>query len=114
MNKSILQLLNLKPEHYEEMYLGSMLRWCESQSIEQADIQKLLANSALNAYYNIEYAKCEAEFLKLIIQYAKVKYITLYDRLKLYNDCTNEMFNRHSKPLVEMAKKMTINDTTGN
>ncbi len=101
----ILKLLAITAEDYFDMYFGSYWRWCESVSINDAQTQMVLANALVNKYYNMEYAKCEKEFLYLLKDYPNT---SPEDARKIYNDCTFKMFNRRCLPIINKAKKTQI------
>lgn len=100
MNTKILNILDITVQDYNNMYFGAYWRWCESVTITPAQTQMVLANTAVNKYYNTEYAKCEVEFLELIKNYPNV---LPNDAKKLYNECTFSMFNKRSPILIKQA-----------
>jgi hypothetical protein len=96
----ILKLLNKTEQEYEVMYFGAYWRWCESVTITSAQTQMVLANTAVNKYYNTEFAKCENEFLTLIKDYPNTQPA---EALELYIKCTFSMFNKRSLILIKQA-----------
>jgi hypothetical protein len=96
------QKLKLTPAEYENMLFGAYARWCESVTINAREFQKVIANSAVNKWYLIEYAKCEAEFQQLTGRYEN---LTAQDYKRCYNDCTFRMFNIRPTALLEAIKK---------
>lgn len=98
--KTILNILKITVEDYEKMYFGAYWRWCESVTITSAQTQMVLANTAVNKYYNTEFAKCENEFLTLIKDYPNTQPA---DALELYIKCTFSMFNKRSPTLIKQA-----------
>jgi hypothetical protein len=113
--KTITQLLNKTPQQYESMIMETYLRWCMDFSINYGDdLQSIVANSKVNQYFLFEYAKGEAEFLKLIARFENAPTITIHDRQTLYNDCTFNIFNRNPKPLIQEAKKLKVYDNARN
>ena len=100
------QLLQMTLEQYhDDVYIPAYIRWCMSVSVTETDLQQVMANSAVNHYYNQELGKCEAEFALLLSDYPAA---TAADALKLYNRCTFELFNRRCQPLIALAKKTQI------
>ncbi len=107
--KTIPDLLGLTQHNYEKMYFEAYLRYCMDLSFNyENDLQKLVANKALNAWYNMEYAKCEAEFLNFVSGYENQSQITAADMQAVYHDCTYRMFNLRSKILIATAKNTNI------
>jgi hypothetical protein len=96
----ILNKIGKTHEEYEAMYFGAYWRWCESVTTNPAHTQMVLANAAVDGYYRMEFAKCEAEFLELISQYPNA---SPKDALELYINCTYAMFNRRCLPVIKTA-----------
>ncbi|WP_395075340.1 hypothetical protein [Flavobacterium sp.] len=112
---TINELLNKTPEEYENIILKTYFLWCMDFCINyHSDLQRILANSAVNKYFLYEYAKCEAEFLKLISRYEDSPTVTSKDIQTLYDDCSFKISNRNPKPLILAAKKLNIYDTARN
>ena len=103
--QQIQKLLNIDQLGYDQIYFNAYVRWCESVSINDTQLQMVLANSSVNKYYNMEYAKCEDEFLLLANRYPTA---TQDDATKLYFRCTVAMFNRRCEPIIKLAKKTPI------
>lgn len=112
--KKIPQLLNKTNLEYELMYLSAYMRWCESVTINDYQLQMVMANSSVNKWYNFEYGKCETEFLKLITFYEAEIGITPQEAQKLYDKCVLQIFNRTPKPLIDEAKKLKVYDKATN
>jgi hypothetical protein len=107
--KTIPDLLGLTKPEYEKMYVEAYLRYCMDFSYNyQNDLQKLVSNSALNAWYNMEYAKCENEFLITISGYENATQVTADNLQKVYNECTYRMFNLRCKVLIDNAKNTNV------
>lgn len=113
--KTVQQLLKLDTQEYETMLFETYMRWCmDFCSNYQSELQSVLANAKMNRYFLFEYSKCEAEFLKLISRYENSPTVTLGDTRTLYNNCTFQIFNRKSQPLIQEAKKLKIYEPTAN
>ena len=97
------QKLQMTAEDYENMIFGGYARWCESVTINAREFQKVIANSAINKWYLMEYAKCEKEFNNLTDRYGNS--ITTEDFKRCYNDCTFGMFNIRPTALLQEIKK---------
>lgn len=116
--KKINEILELSFHDYQMMLFGSYSRWCESNAktysnvggveteiIDVKDWQLLLANSQLNNWFNIEYAKWEQEFIKLIKRYEGSETVTVKDIRRCYSDCTIQIFSIYPKAIVEAILK---------
>ena len=104
---TILKILDLTQYHYDMIYLGNYMRWCESVTINPAQLQMVMANASVDKYYAMEYAKCTADFLELIKNYPNANPA---DAMELYVTCTLPMFNRRCLPVIAAAKKNNINE----
>ena len=102
MKNTILQLLGFDEVQYEYMYGNAYLRWAESCSVSQQNLQSILANASVNKWYNAEYHKCETKFLDFVKNY---KNQTQKDILLLYNDCTFSVYSRSCPALMKEAIK---------
>lgn len=108
MNK-VITLLDCSPQAYEDQMLNTYMRWCMDFAINyEADLQALVANSSLNAYFLTEYKKLEDEFVRLASNYQDTPTVTNQDIRNLYNRCTYPIFNRRCMPLVLSAKKLKV------
>lgn len=111
---TINQKLKMTPEQYEDLIFGCYAHWCESVTINDRELQKVLANSGINKWFMTEYAKCEAEFLQLTTRYEECDTITVTDFKKCYNQCTYRMFNIRPMALLQIIKKSTVHSLTFN
>jgi hypothetical protein len=101
------QKLQMSTQDYENMLLGSYVRWCESVTVDAREYQKVIANAKINKWYIAEYAKCETEFNLLTQRYEKS--ITTEDLKRCYNNCTYKMFYQKPSILIqEIATTPTI------
>jgi hypothetical protein len=117
MKTTTLVRLNVNQEAYEDIVLGVYTRWCmDFVSNYQNDLQKVMANAALNRYFLDELGKCEKEFLSLMNQYEGQANIKPSDALKMYRKCCFPLFNRYPKVLIAQAKATNIifHDSTAN
>lgn len=97
------QKLQMTAADYEDMIFGSYARWCESVTINAREFQKVIANSAVNKWYLMEYAKCEEKFATMTQRYDEN--IPVKDYQTFYNDCTYGMFNIRPTALLQEIKK---------
>lgn len=97
------QKLKMTSEEHELLIFGAYARWCESVTINPGEFQKVLANSSVNKWYLLEYAKCEKEFHNLTDRYGNS--ISTEDFKRCYNQCTYNMFNIRPTALLQQIKK---------
>lgn len=102
---NILKTLNQTPTQYFAMRWMAYWDWCESVSTNNAQIQMVIANTAVNNWYNMEYAKCETLFVSMVKDYPNIQPL---DAMKIYTDCTFKMFNIRCEPLIKHAKQNNI------
>ena len=99
------QKLQMTAEDYENMIFGAYASWCESVTINAREFQKVLANSAVNKWYLMEYAKCEKEFNLLTDRYEGSVTVSADDLKICYIDCTYRMNNIRPTALLQEIKK---------
>jgi len=109
MTKTINQKLQITAEDYENMIFGAYARWCESVTINAREFQKVLANSAVNKWFLVEYAKCEAEFNMMTNRYEGSVTVSIEDLKICYIDCTHRINNiRPTALLLEIKKTKAV------
>lgn len=99
---TVTQKLAMTELDYEMMVFGFYGRWCESNSGNTRQYQTLLANAAINAWFLMELAKCEAEFVKIANGYEHQ--VAPKDLQACYNDVTYHLFNIRPTALLEALK----------
>lgn len=104
---TINQKLKMSNEEYELLIFGAYARWCESVTINTHEFQKVLANSAINKWFMLEYAKCELDFEQLTKRYEENDTIIAEDFKRCYAECTYRMFNIRPMVLLNEIKKTT-------
>lgn len=112
----IYTILKMTQEVYEELLMEKYVRWCMSLCVVNitTELQQIIANKAINAYYILEYDKLEQEFINTLQGYEGIK-LTAKEARELYSKCTGKVFMLNPKPLTESAKKTNIyNDVTAN
>lgn len=86
---TINEILGITAEEFELDRFNSYWKWCEKLTANVRDTQKILAYPPLSRYYNAEIAKCEEEFRLRIKNYQHSETVTLNDRKRLYERCTD-------------------------
>jgi len=102
---TINQKLKMSTEEYENLIFGAYARWCESVTTNTHEFQKVLANSAINKWFMLEYGKCEKEFEQLTKRYEESDTIITSDFQRCYAECTYRMFNIRPMVLLNEIKK---------
>lgn len=102
MRAIILELLKLSGERYEELLLDNYLLWCNLNSCDDIDCQKLLANTALFQWWLLQYQSLERKFVEDALPYrGKADKGVMRD---LYTDFTIEIARYYSRPLIKNAR----------
>lgn len=65
IQNQVIDYLQWSSQEYEDRIFLSMCKWCELHGQYPSVIQQLLANAAVNRWFLREYAKREANFLKM-------------------------------------------------
>ncbi|QSW90735.1 hypothetical protein J0383_07965 [Flavobacterium endoglycinae] len=101
---TIYEILGITADEFDIYYFDSYLKWCEKVSVNLRDAQKLICYPPLFRYYKTEIAKCEEEFRLRIKNYQNSKTVTLMDKKRLYERCT-EIVHQTCRPvpLIEAA-----------
>lgn len=107
--KTFLELLNMTKDQFEDHVLLIYTRWCMDFSVNYTtDLQKVLANSAINAFFLNELSKVKADFMEQMEPYQNEQSITPDEAKKNFFRCTVQLFNRYPKALLADAKKMNL------
>lgn len=102
MRAIILELLKLSGETYDSLILDNYLLWCNLNSHDDIDCQKLLANPALFAWWLTQYRSLERKFVNDALPYrGKAGKAEMRD---LYTDFTIDIARYYSKPLLRNAR----------
>ena len=109
--KPINEILQIPISAYEMIRFTMWQRWTESHATNPKEWQLILANSQINKWYNLEYQKCENEFVKLTRRYQGSPTVRPEDISRCYNDCVLKMFSLFPQPLLEEAKHRETVDT---
>jgi hypothetical protein len=101
---TITQKLAITSDQYESIIWDLYNKWCQSVSITTLEYQQVLANSAINAWFLMELAKCEKEFHTLTNRYTNTN-VTSTDYANCYRDCVNSLFNYRPMALLSNIVK---------
>lgn len=97
MEKQIIALLECTLEEYQQRKFQTYWNWCMHNSTSPVMTQKLLANSAVSNWFNIEHAKLEQQFLEAT--FLKNRHIGF--RSGWYKGCIADIFTKFPKPLID-------------
>lgn len=102
MKTIIVELLELSVEAYEAMILDNYLLWCNLNSHDDNDCQKLLTSPALFTWWLAQYASLEKKFIEDAYPYfGKADKEVMRT---LYTDFTIEIARYYSRPLLKLAR----------
>jgi hypothetical protein len=111
MTIPIYNFLNKTKEQYQEEHFERYMRWCISYSnrvVDDRDLQKLLANTAISNYYNAQFRELEIQFMEA------VKTLPITTRIEsvqaIYNGITTQIFNHYPSALFDEARKMSLSN----
>lgn len=99
--------MKMSTEEYELLIFGAYARWCESVTTNLHEFQKVLASSAVNKWFMMEYAKCEKDFEQMTARYTDSDSIIAEDYKRCYAESTYRMFNIRPTVLLAEIKKPT-------
>ncbi|WP_459926497.1 hypothetical protein [Flavobacterium covae] len=99
---NIHKLLGITPQKYQEQDFERYIGWCESVTSNTRDFQKVIANSLIKNWYNMEMKKCELTFLEDIKGYSNA---STADYIEAYDKSVVKLFSIFPKSLLQLAKK---------
>lgn len=103
MRAIILELLEYTEAAYEALLLDRYLLWCNLNSHDDIDCQKLLANPVLFKWWELQYRTLERKFMEDAYPFlGKADKGVMRD---LYTDYTIEIGQYYPRPLLKMARK---------
>lgn len=106
MENTIAKLLTLSQEEYEDKLFQLWLKYCCCKAHNPKDLQRLLANTALNKWFLFEVSRLEDEWWREIGEYESVLDPTT--SMSLYNEKTINIFMLNCPPLMAEARKLNI------
>lgn len=105
--KPINEILNVSQRYYEErLIIDKYVLWCDLQSPDDRDCQKLLANGPIFGWWLQEYRKLENEFRQEVAPYigkADPKAIA-----QLYLETVIKIRDFYPRSLMQTARKTNI------
>lgn len=87
----------------EDLILEFWFHWVESVTTKSVDYQKVIASSAVNKWFLIEFRKEETEFRTLIKRYPDTKG---RDKDWLWCKCVSKLMSRFPKALLDDVKRL--------
>ncbi|HIB37598.1 hypothetical protein [Mesonia sp.] len=103
---TIQEILNISDEAYEFYVWQTWLGWAERFAKTEADLQSIIANSALFNWWAHEYKILEDDFKKKTAPYiGKVEPQELF---RLYDQETEKIASYYSKTLINKSRKTKI------
>ncbi|QSS96615.1 hypothetical protein [Psychroflexus sp. ALD_RP9] len=103
---TISNLLKYSPEAYEGILFETWFTYADIISVNEQDLQKILANAAYFNWFLQEYRRLEAEFLQEIQPYiGKIDTKTTRD---FYDEKICLIANHYPKSLLKNARKIKI------
>ncbi|RWX00950.1 hypothetical protein [Flavobacterium cerinum] len=104
---SILKLIHMTDDEYWKEYLSRYMKWClQFSQNKETDLQKLLANTAINNYYTARHEDLEHQAIQ-ILKPQDGKITTELAR-RLYADVMVDLFTTFPKPLFDAARKLNV------
>ena len=102
MKSTLLQLLEMTSEMYDRHVLENYFLWCNLNSFDDQDCQKLLANAALFNWWYRQYSNLEQKFVEDACEYygKADKHVMR----QLYTDFVIDIRRYYSKPLLKTAR----------
>jgi hypothetical protein len=97
--KTVAQTLKITPNEHSLYLLDTYMVWCEAFAEDNADLQKLMANTKLFHYWKSVYDVLEYDFIQ-VAQYYELDKDAMWD---LYNSMTIHIGQYFSKPLIKKA-----------
>ncbi|MGG5507928.1 MULTISPECIES: hypothetical protein [unclassified Myroides] len=105
MRKEIIQLLEITPDHYDQVVLETYFEWCGSFNKSPKAFQLSLSSKALQNYFRKHYSDLEELFVKQIQSY---KHLPAKDKNAFYADVTNEIFKNYPGALLPKLKRKEL------
>lgn len=102
MKKQIINLLQCTEHQYDMLVFLHFQLWCEMHATTNEDLQCLLANTAIETWFQQEYAKLQLQFLKLASPYAN--YCNKQDMERMYKVETIQIRKFYPKALIQTVR----------
>lgn len=99
------EILKITPEKYEHKVFETYFKWCNVNSSNDDEFQRLIANAAVNGWFLENLAKVEAEFCEEAMPYTGTGSMVDIDTLWLKG--VMKLFYYYPKPLLN-DKPITV------
>lgn len=101
------EILGYTADEFSTIQTERYMRWCMNRSMDNGtDLQKILANTSINRYYNAQMALLENKFLDLIDgKMSSLSTKTIHD---FYSIIVVDMFKIFPKPLIDNARNLNL------
>lgn len=105
--KAINEILGITPQEYELKVFDIWFTWCANRSIDIAELQMLLANSAINKWFIDEMRYHEKEFRERITPF--INTASKQDIENCYKITSSGIYGKYPKPLTDEVSKSLSN-----
>lgn len=106
--KPVHELLYMSLEAYEEYYTERYLNWCIDKASDlKQDLQKIIANSKINAWYNLEHEKLTERFQQIATPQHGM--IDFKSARTIFTSVTAVIYKQYPQPLIDSARNLKIN-----
>lgn len=107
LSKEIQKILNIPPDIYEIRLFRRYANWCATfENGSPDDLQKLLANTAINKWFLNRYAELEQRAYNIL--YKEHQAMPATEVQRMYEAVMVDIFTTYPKPLFEAARKLSV------
>lgn len=101
MKTILLEMLEMSAEKYEEIVIENYLLWCNLNSCEDVECQKLLANASLFNWWYTLYSQMEDRFVNKNYEFYGKADKSVFRQLHV--ECMINVREFYSRPLMKSA-----------
>ena len=102
MKSEVKSLLQCTGHQYDMLVFLHFQLWCEMHATTNEDLQSLLANTAIEQWWQTEYAKLQRNFIAIATPYKG--YCNKHDMERMYRIETIHIRNLYPKPLIHAVR----------
>lgn len=102
MRNLLIQALQCTEHQLDMLVFDHYFLWCELNSYSDGDLQRIMANKQIEQWFQLEYKKCQAHFLKISKPYAKLA--TKEEMEKLYNKEVSKIREYYPTTLIRSVR----------